>query len=515
MSSGASISQQKILAASNGNSDLLEVLHQMAQVSTQVQDVTGTTSTAGTPSGQKNTAASVPAQATGSVSVLNKSYIVQLVNPGGTSPISQIQARQSAGTATALTSLQAVKSIYHQIRASTSPAFNVNSNTQTFGGDTGSSQTYWTLTGLGSGTWYIQFRSTFDGTNFNQWKNANSGNALGGLVSEVTAVSDSYSEWALFALPGSETMGIVEGIVPDQGIMGIPSGNNLYSSGLFAIAGPDGFVPNGNGVYGAVKCDVDLQTPTDGSPAATGILDYPVEIRMQYGSTPGGGYLSPGTAAVFGFCFNPAGENVTLYPESPSGGASWAVFRLPGGARIAIGQGQNRDGENIWLPPISWIDPSRMMSIVSLTGATPADGSVITGWGQAQIVGRTLQAKYLHDDGHLGAGQPANWLAVAWQQGTSVSIVGGFPFLEISLQGGHAIVIGAGSAPANSAVVLPTGYTDTKMLSIATPAGSENSGNNLRGVSQCSMLGLNPYLVYTDNNNQWTGPCNWMLTAWK
>ena len=155
------------------------------------------------------------------------------------------------------------------------------------------------------------------------------------------------------------------------------------------------------------------------------------------------------------------------------------------------------------------------MSIVSLTGATPADGSVITGWGQAQIVGRTLQAKYLHDDGHLGAGQPANWLAVAWQQGTSVSIVGGFPFLEISLQGGHAIVIGAGSAPANSAVVLPTGYTDTKMLSIATPAGSENSGTNLRGVSQCSMLGLNPYLVYTDNNNQWTGPCNWMLTAWK
>lgn len=513
MSAGPTISFQKILAASQGDSTALrEVLDSVTQVSAQVQNVTGTTPTAGTTGSSVNPSAPVPAQATGSVSVLNKNYIVQLVNPGGTSPISQIQAQQAAGTATALTSLQPVKAIYHQIRASTSPAFNVNSNTQTFGGNTGSAQTYWTLTGLGSGTWYIQFRSSFDGINFNQWKNANSGNALGGLVSEVTTTTETYSEWALFALPGSETMGIVEGIVPDQGIMGIPSGNNLYSSGLFAIAGPDGFTPNGNGVYGAVTCDVDLQVPTNGTPAATGILDYPVEIRMQYGSTPGGGYLSPGTAAVFGFCFNPAGENVTLYTE---GGTSWAVFRLPGGARIALGQGRNQDGDNIWLPPVSWIDPSRMMSIVSLTGATPADGNVITGWGQAQIAGRILQAKYLHDDGNFGSGQPANWLAVAWQQGTSVSIVGGFPFLEISLQGGHAVVIGAGSAPENSTVELPAGYSDAKMLSIATPAGSDNSGNHLRGVSQCSLLGLTPYLVYTDNNNQWTGPTNWMLTAWK
>ena len=126
MAAGPQISQQKILAASQGDSAaLLEVLQQMAQVSTQQQAVTGTTPTS-TPANQVSPAARIPAQATGSVSILGGSYIVQIVNPGGTSPLSQLQAAQQASTATSVTPLQPVTPIYHQIRVSTSPAFNVN-----------------------------------------------------------------------------------------------------------------------------------------------------------------------------------------------------------------------------------------------------------------------------------------------------------------------------------------------------------------------------------------------------
>ena len=204
------ISNQKILAASRGNQDLYEVLKAVGVVSNQQQTVTGTTPTSAPVAGQPNPAALVPPQATGSVSLLGSSYIVQIVNPGASNAISQLQAQQAAASATPLTPLQPVKAIYHQIRASTSPAFNVNSNTQTFGGNTGNAQVYWTLTGLGTGTWYFQFRSSYDGINFNTWKNANTGSALGGLIDEVTEENVGDANWALFALPGNMIAGIGE-----------------------------------------------------------------------------------------------------------------------------------------------------------------------------------------------------------------------------------------------------------------------------------------------------------------
>jgi hypothetical protein len=96
MASGPSISQQKILSASQGDSaSLREVLQQMSQVHSQTQTVIGTTPTQGT-AGQPNRYAAVPPQATVSVSLLDGSWIIQIVNPGATSAISQIQAAQNA-----------------------------------------------------------------------------------------------------------------------------------------------------------------------------------------------------------------------------------------------------------------------------------------------------------------------------------------------------------------------------------------------------------------------------------
>ncbi|HEV2175170.1 MAG TPA: hypothetical protein VGR71_16475, partial [Nitrospira sp.] len=439
MSAGPSISLQKIIAATPHSPNLREVLQQLATTTQQQQAVTGTTPQSGTTAGQTNPSAPVPPQATGSVSILSKNYVVQLVPPGGTSPISKLQAQQAAGSATPLTPLQPVTPIYHQIRVSTSPAFNVNSNTQTFGGNTGSTQTYWTLTGLGSGTFYVQFRSSYDGINWNSWKNANGGTALGGLINQVTTENAGNSDWALFSLPGSLIMGIGAGEVVDQEIFNLAQ--QVFSSGMIAIAGPNGFPAQGNGVSGFMLSDVDLQVPT--APAA-GIPDYPVEIRSQMAIADGHS-VAPSNASVFAICFDPTNANVKLYPE-PGGSTTWAVIRLPGGARVAFGQGNNLDGTQIWTPPaLTWIDPSRIMLISTMTD-TVQNRPPITGVGQCAAVGLLMQARYLNDAGNLTpAGiESANWMAVAWQPGTDVLNVNGQNFLQISLQGGHAIILGGG-----------------------------------------------------------------------
>ena len=484
-----------------------DVLTQLLQATQQQQAQSGTTPQAGTTAGEPNPAASRPPQATGSVSILSKNYVVQLVNPGGTSPISQLQAQQAQGTATPLTPLQPVTPIYHQIRASTSPAFNVNSNTQTFGGNTGSTQTYWTLTGLGTGTWFIQFRSSYDGINWNAWRNANGGTALGGLINQVTTEDAGNSEWALLTLPGGLVFGVGAAVIEDQEIFDLAE--QVFSSGMLAHAAPNGFTANANITFGIVKCEVDLQVP---SVPAAGIPDYPVEIRMQYGSS---GYTSPGSANVFAIAFDPTNENVTLYPE-PGGSTVWAVFRLPGGARIAIGQGKNSDGNTIWTPPsLTWLSSARSMGIATPTGATGPGSQPLTGINECHLTGFTLASKYQGDGGATWSSD-ANWLCIAWEQGAPVQTVGGHPFLTIPLQGGHSMVIGGGTSPNATLLTMPAGYTNAQnTLSIATPDGCDPVGNHLRGVQQCSLIGFETSLFYSDGSNTWSGNVSWMIAAWK
>jgi hypothetical protein len=503
MSAGPTVSFQKIIAATKGNPSLREALTQMMQVSQQQQTVTGTAPQSGANPGNVNPSAPVPGQASGSVSQLGTSYVVELVNPGGTSPISQLQAAQRAGKSTSLTSLEPVTPIYHQIRASTSPAFNVNSNTRTFGGDSGQVQTHWTITELGSGTWYFQFRSTYDGINWNKWRNANGGSALGGLISQVTTETAGDTEWILFSLAGGLLMGIGSAVLHDQGVFNMAS--ELYSSGMLAIAGPNGFDPNGNGVFGISKCDVDLVVP---NPIPAGIPDYPVQIRMDYGSSVGGGYDSPGTANVFAIAFDPTNPNVKLYPGV---NANWAVIRLPGGARIAIGQGKNNDGETVWTPGLPWMDSSRSMGIAALTGAT--GGSVIAGF-QTGFTGFALTAKNVLPGGTTVPGT-ANWISIAWELGAPVQTVSGNHFLTIGLQGKHEVVIGCGKTHHGTSIVLPAGLSTAQRFSIGVPASTDATSNHLRGVQECTIFGVLPQLLYSDNSVFWNGDVGWLMALWK
>jgi hypothetical protein len=516
----SNISFQKILAASHGNPDLLEVLNQVNFTAVEQKAVTGTTPTAAPVAGQANPAAPVPAQATGSVSLLGTNYIVQIVNPGATSAISQLQAQQTAANATALTPLQPVKAIFHQIRVSTSPAFNVNSNTQTFGGNTGSTQVYWTLTGLGSGTWYFQFRSSFDGINFNTWKNANSGTAVGGLINQVTEENVGDANWALFTLPGGMVAGIGEGLCFDGEIFNLAT--QLYSSGLFAIAGPNGAPTLSTATCGVTECSVDLQTPNTGNAGVVGIPDFPVVIAMEYGITAALPAFMAGSATVFGIAVTPENENATFYAQNggtPTTDSTWAVVQLPGGAKIAIGQGLNNHGDTIWTPPsLSWMSGTRAISVASLTGATDV-GFVPDGYYANSINSSfVLSAQYHDTNGDIWNTQ-ANWLVIAWQAGAATLSAGGNTFLVINLQGGHSVIIGSGTCASGTAVVLPSGYASAqKTLGIVVPNGDivNPSNHNLSGIIQCSFAGLIPILSYADTTGHtWSGNVSWMMAAWK
>jgi hypothetical protein len=504
------ISLQKLLAASQGNASLLEVLQQMQQASSGQAAVIGTTPASPGAAGQPNPAASTPPQATGVVSLLGAAYIVQLTNPGAQSAVSQVQAAQAAGNASPLTPLVPVTPIYHQIRASTSRSFSVNSNTQAFGGNTGSTQTYWTLTGLGTGTWYFQFRSSYDGVNFNVWKNADGGTSISGILNEVTEENAGNSNWALFTLPGNLVVGIGTGQITDGEVFDLAE--QVVSSGMLAVAGSNGYTPVGNSAYGIINCDVDLQVPSP-IPPSSGIPDYPVAIAMRYGQAGEAPKYWPGSASVFAIAFDPTNENVTLY-EDPAGTAVWAVMKLPGGAQIAIGQGKNYDGDTIWAPPPAWFNFSRMMSVCSLTDAVDL-GYIPHGIEANAITSGVLAAQY--NDETRTWSTTANWLAIAWQQGTDVQTVGGFPFLQIQLQGGHAVVIGAGRAPAGDGIVIPAGYSPDKMLTLCTPASFVTGlGHYLEGINLCAFNGALPTLNYEDaDHNLWTGDTNWLVAAWK
>ena len=513
------ISAQKILAASHQNPDLLEVLTSLSNVSGQQQAVTGTTSTAAPVAGQPNPAAPVPPQATGVVSLLGTSYIVQITNPGATNPISQLQTQQQASTATPLSPLQPVKAIYHQIRASTSPAFNVNSNTQTFGGNTGNTQVYWTITGLGSGTWFFQFRSSYDGINFNTWKNINSGTAIGGLINQVTEENVGDANWALFSLPGEMIAGIGEGLCSNGALFELAT--QLYSSGLFAIAGPNGAPALTSNTCGVLEANVTLQTPATGNAGIVGPADFPVQVFTEYGISGALPAFMPGVATVFGIAIDPSNENATFFPQggsTPTTKSIWAVITLPGGAKVAIGQGLNTHGDTIWTPPsLSWLSGTRMNAIASLTNATDVSYVPDGYYSNSISSSLVLSAQYHDTNGDIWATE-ANWLAVCWQAGTPTLTAGGHTFLVINLQGGHAIIIGAGTGASGTAISLPSGYSVGNMLGIVVPNGSivNPSNHNLSGIAGCYFDGLIPTLFYQDNTGHtWSGNVSWLLAAWK
>lgn len=514
----ATISQQKIDSAAQGNpASLREVLNQIQQATVEQQTVTGTIPTQ-TVAGQPNPNAPVPPQARGTVSLLSGSYILQIVNPGATSPISSIQAAAAGRAATATTNLQAVKAIYHQIRASTSPAFNVNSNTQTFGGDTGSAQTNYTLTGLGTGRWYFQFRSTYDGINFNTWRNINQGTS----VSEITVEGETNAVWTIFTLPGNETVGVGQGFGSDGAEIGLPQ-NNLYTSAMFSLVTPNGFNTLPPQVNNIATSEIVLQEPL-GATGATGTLDYPALISMKYGDRNFPQSLYSGNGNFFGIAFDPTGVNTTVY-DSSDGISSWVVITLPGGAKIAFGSGQTPDGEAIYVPTETpWLTAENMVAIPTIQGGG-GNGHAMHGvkycyfnYAPNQF---TVRAEYDDfDSGNNTWSGVANWMAVAWTAGLITETVAGGEFVIINLADGNKIAFGASNSTVSlvsgSSFGLPAGFNSKNMLAIASPNSQTGSGDNdLHCIANCSISDTTATLIYVDaSGNSWSGSVNWFAFCW-
>lgn len=488
------IPSQKIEDAAAGNQALREILQGLANTTNQQQTVTSTTG--------KN----VPPQVKAQVSFLKGNYIVEIQNPGTVTPTSSVQAALATGGATAATNTAPLTAIYHQIRCATSPQFNISSAVTTFGGTTGSTQTYWTLTNLPSGRFYFQVRSSYDGINFNLWRNANGGQTITNQPDGVTVEATTNAVFGLFTLPGQQLVAFGAGLASSGDTFGVPQ--ELYTSAMQAIPGPNGFNQSGSAAsHGITENSISIVGNTD---AQSGPPDFPTLVTMTY--EDGGSHHWTGSSSIFAFCYDPLGTNVT---EQSVAGGVWVDFILPGGAHLTIGSGVGADASNIVLPSnMPWVQPATMMHIVSPQSGISV-GNHAHGIKQADLFGTTLACGFGDGSGNYWSAV-ANWFVVSYSEYPNIELVANGQWIVITLSGGSKVAIGAGKAPSGTAFGLPAGFTSANMLAIATPASYNDIGDDMAGVAQCGIIGTTPFLTYSDaqSGNTWDGDCNWMGFAW-
>lgn len=500
MSQNNVIPTQKINDAAAGDKEAMrEILRALANT-TNLQTTAGNT-------GTKN----VPQQGKALVSFLQNNYVVQIFNPGATTPTSAIQAAQATQGATSSTNIAPVTAIYYQIRVATSPRFSISDNVQTFGGDTGSTQTYWTLTGLGSGRFYFQFRSSYDGVNWNLWRNANGGQTITHGIEGVTQEAVDNATWAAFTLSGDQLVAFGEGFTINGGTFDVATG--LYTSAMLAIPGPNGFTQTGNLSHG-IKDNTITQVIPNPPPALSAPADYPNLVTEDYRDGPGN--VWSGSANIFGFAFDPLGTNQTTYTTAAG---RWVVFTLPGGAQMAVAMGTQNNGTPIDIPAaLTWFSATEILGVVTPQGAF-ASTNEAHGVNEAdfRISGGTVIPWATFEDGSGNIwGDTVNWFLVAFSSGVVLTALTGGKWAQFTLPDGTKVAIGSGQIASGSAFALPAGFTASKMVSFASPATFNDTGHAMSGVSSCYISGTTPFLAYQDGaNNFWDGDCAWISFCWQ
>lgn len=478
----------KIEQAAGGNMQLKETLYQFAknlQLSATVANTGG-----------KN----VPGEAVATVSVLGSTYIVQLVLPGTLAATSVLQGVQAKQQETQQSNTTGITAVYHQIQAATTPRFDAGSDLHAYGGNTGSVQVYWSITDLPTGQYYFRTRSSFDGQNWNIWKLANGGKPVGARGESVTVENVTNGVSAVFTLPGKELVAFVAGIANNGDSFTLPE--NLYSSAMMAIAGPNGYKDTGHPSHGVQECDILIQ---DLGESTIGPPDFPINLAMLY--QDGSGNSWSGSANFFAFAFDPLGTNVSLVI---AGSTNWAVFTLPGGGMMAVGAGTAPDGTQLFMPPnFAWADTQRIASPQSgYDPANEAHGVNTCGVSATGVVSMSFKDGV----GNVWTGA-AQYLVFAFSPGLLTSS----GFHEINTPGGSQVAIGSGSATSGTAITLPTGgaYDWTKALVFATPKSFVDTGHPFHGVQNCSANRGILSLAYQDGEgNTWYGDLNWMVFCW-
>jgi hypothetical protein len=446
---------------------------------------------------------SPPVQCVGTVSLLNGTYIVQLALPGTKPPATVLQQTQANANQTAATNIAPITPLLHQIQAATTPRFDAGSGLTSFGGDTGMALNYWSIDSLPMGSWYFRFRSSYDGQNWNQWKNANGGQALNGRAESVTVEDVINGVAATFVLPGKQLVSFIAGLVPSGASFSLPQ--NLYSSAMNAIAAPNGFKDTGHPAHGFADNGNGVLVLQPANPGALdGPADFPISVPMIYQDGEGNNWN--GDSNIFAFAFDPLGTNVTQVPVL---NGSWAVFTLPGGGQLAVGSGWQPWGGTFALPPS--FDAAHMFAVASPQGgwnhANEAHGIF-----EASVTGSTVKCSF--QDG-VGNNWQVNgqWFAIAYS--ASLPLTNGF--LVFSTPGGSKVAIGAGAAPSGTVLVLPPGFTWAQTIDFTSPASYNEAGHPMHGVADCSINALGQLqLSYLDGSgNTWDGNVNWMVFSWQ
>lgn len=469
--------------ASGGNAALRNLLTQLAQqAGTQIAKTTTSNKPA-------------PKQATATVTFSNPFYVVDITNPESQSAASTQQAAQQTAAASIGANAN-LAIIYNQVRVARSKLFDAASDVQTYGGDSGTTQTQFVIPGLDSSLgWYFQVRSSFDGNTWNQWKTINSPadvNANG--VSLQPVANGSY---AMFELPGSQTVGFGVMVQFDQSTVVSGPGTSLQDS--VGIVGPNGFTDTGHHAHGINAAGIDVN----------GV------VSMSYADNDSNVWSGSGNCLLFGW--GSTGQSAKAVAVS---GGNFIVLTLPGGNKIAIGSGKVASGSAFGLPP--GFSSSNCMAICSPASTYSTDDSA-HGISEASVSGTTCTIGYSDNSGGNWSGD-ALWFAIAWSpalQANLVSVSDG-QYLILHTPSGD-IAIGMGSCASGSAIPLPSGYSFledgdiVKAIAFASPASYQETGNDMHGVQLCSVNqnGVT-ILVYEDGEgNQWSGNVNWFCMAWK
>jgi hypothetical protein len=503
------VATQKIEQASGGNPALRDLLTSVATSVLQQQTATSTT--------PKN----APAQAAASVNYKDGVYIVAILNPDSAQPMTPQQA-QAARANGENTDLAPVTSIYHQIRCATSLSFDVKSDVQTFGGVHGSTQVYWSLSGIAAvPSRYFQFRSSYDGNTWNEWKTANSGSAVNEAVGDISVDEVYNAKWASFKLPGGQRISLGQGYGYAGDTFEVAPG--LYTSAMHVITGPDGFkTANGHLAHGWIENGYDLIGSTTDVPA-----NLPPRLKFTYMDGEGNQWAS--YLGIFGMAFDPLGENVKRYT---TGQGEWTEFVLPGGARLGFGTGYVNDNAAVDIPvEMPWVKRSAsLVHVVPVNGFN--SGTQAQGVGDAYFSPDTFVCRCTFSSIHYGSTWPAlgRYMVIVWSPGMPVETTTGGKWVKLETPGGTRIAFGGGeigtTAPGSGdfMVRLPAGMTSDKALTFTSPKQHYDTGHPMAGIFSCRLnpasYDLNLYnaaLTYVDVDdppNTWAGDIQWLGFAW-
>lgn len=193
---------------------------------------------------------------------------------------------------------------------------------------------------------------------------------------------------------------------------------------------------------------------------------------------------------------------------------NYAVIPIQGGGSIAIGAGQGNFGSEINVP--TGFSLANIAAFVTPRSGFNS-GQEINGVNTSTQSGGVLNSSF---NWRSGGTTPAssNWVAIAWQSGSGVTVatVGAFTQISFTTANGDEMCFTVGSMNGGS-VPVPSGFSASNWVGIVGMASTNSTGNGLQGIRQCSLNGfLTGTALYDDNDgNLWGGTQNVLGCFWK